>query len=387
MSSIKRLSLLGFSLSLLLITSGCAVPAAGGWAGAALHGNTIYVASLDGKVLALNTIARNQELPFPASGEWVFIPRDAARPPDLFGCAPPPPPAIYGTPAVVGDLVYFGTHFGRVYAVNTSARLERRDFPIGVKGEWVYPRQADRSIGSIVGGVVVANNIVYVGSSNGVYALDAISGDLRWYFKTKGKIWTTPKVTGGVVYVGDFDGKLYALSAGEGKELWSFQAPAAIASSPTVWENTVIIGSFDRYLYGVADGKEKWKLPGGNWFWAKPVVGNGVVYAGNLDGNIYAVKVRTGEKLWQFEADSSIVSSPILIDDFLVTASETGKLYVISANNGKLVRSVSIGSSVLAPLYGENNIVYVHTKDRFLFAVKVPEGEIVWKFSLAIKGK
>jgi len=348
MSPIKFLFLL--SLSLLLITSGCAAPALGGWSGTAFHDNTIYIASLDGKVLALNPAARNQEAPFPASGEWVFIPRALARPTGL-GCAPPPPPSIYGTPAVVGDLVFFGTYLGKVYAVNSSARVEKRDFPAGIKGEWEYPRQVDKTIGSIVGGVVVANNSVYLGSSNGVYALDAVNGDLKWYFKS-GKVWTTPEAKGRVVYVGDFDGKLYALSAGEGEELWSFQAPAAIASSPTVFGDTVIFGCFDRNLYAIAFGKERWKFPGSNWFWAKPIMRDGVVYAGNLDGNLYALKVETGEKLWQFEADSPIASSPILMDDFLVMASESGKLYMISVTTGKLVKTVSLGSPVLAPLMG-----------------------------------
>ncbi len=374
------------SLSLLLIASGCAAPASGGWSGIAFHGNTIYVASVDGKVLALNSAARNQEALFPASREWVFTPRALALPTG-FGCAPPPPPSIYGTPAVAGDLVYFGTYLGKVYAVNSSARMEKRDFPAGVKGEWEYPRQVDKSIGSIVGQVVVANNSVYVGSSNGVYALDAKSGDLKWHFKTGGKAWTTPEAKGGVVYVGDFDGKLYALSAGEGKELWGFQAPAAVASSATVFGDMVIFGCFDRHLYAVTNGKERWKFRGGNWFWAKPIVSDDIVYAGNLDRNIYALKVETGEKLWQFEADSPIASSPILMDDFLMMACEAGKIYIVSVTTGKLVKTVSLGSPVLAPLYGEEGVVYVHAKNRNLYAVKIPGGEIVWKFSLAVKEK
>ncbi len=376
-----------FSLSLIiLIVSGCAPEATGGWSGAALHRNAIYIASLDGKILALNPVARSQELPFPASGEWVFTPRDQVHSPG-FSCAPPSPSSIYGTPAVVGDLIYFGTHFGRVYAVNTLARLEKRDFPVGVRGEWEYPRQINKSIGAIVGGVVVADNNVYLGSSLGVYALDAVTGDLRWHFKTEGKVWTTPEVKDRVVYAGSFDGKLYALSAGEGKELWSFKAPAAIASSPTVWQNIIIFGSFDRYLYALEDGKEKWKVSGENWFWAKPLVSKGIVYAGNLDGNIYALKAESGEKVWQFKADSPIAASPTLIDNFLLVASESGKLYVINITDGKLIKTTSLGSSIFAPLYGEKDVVYVHTKNRYLYAIKVPEAEIIWKFSLAVKEK
>jgi outer membrane protein assembly factor BamB len=53
----------------------------------------------------------------------------------------------------------------------------------------------------------------------------------------------------------------------------------------------VFVGSFDRNVYGVRVGESEatWKFAGGNWFWAAPVIDEGTVYAGCLDGKIYAL--------------------------------------------------------------------------------------------------
>jgi outer membrane protein assembly factor BamB len=47
-----------------------------------------------------------------------------------------------------------------------------------------------------------------------VYALDAVTGRVRWTRATGGAIASGPAVAAGVVYVGSDDNKIYALSAG-----------------------------------------------------------------------------------------------------------------------------------------------------------------------------
>jgi outer membrane protein assembly factor BamB len=57
----------------------------------------------------------------------------------------------------------------------------------------------------------VVNGVVYVGSSDSkLYALDAISGTLKWSYTTGGSIDSSPAVANGVVYAGSHDDSLYA---------------------------------------------------------------------------------------------------------------------------------------------------------------------------------
>ncbi|MFC1934890.1 PQQ-binding-like beta-propeller repeat protein, partial [Chloroflexota bacterium] len=257
-----------------------------GWSGGAVSGDTLYVGSKEGRLVAVNIVDESRKWSEPlkdtaqAGGFGCGLPQTTGG-----GCASAAGVAIYGTPAVAGDLVYIGGYNGKIYAYNSSS-LEMR---------WVYPREDN--LDPIVGGLVATQGRVYFGSSDGkVYALDAATGDKQWEFETGDKVWSTPVVQGSTLYIGSFDGKLYALNIADGGLMWEFEAGGAIAAEPLVDRGTVYIGSFDRHLYAVnaGDGSLKWKFMGENWFWAKPIVHDDVIYAGCLDGKVYALQISDG---------------------------------------------------------------------------------------------
>jgi outer membrane protein assembly factor BamB len=259
--------------------------------------------------------------------------------------------------------------------------------------EWSYPSGDNKPIGGVVGGPIVVKDTIYVGSSDGkLYALDAVTGQERWApFDTGGKIkiWTSPAVGDGVVYVSNYGRKLFAVSSADGSLVWQEprELSASIASSPVVSGNSVFFGTFDNQLYAVdgANGNVKWKFGGGNWFWATPLVKDNMVYAGCLDNKVYALDASTGDELWQFTADDQIVATPVLVDNLLVVISESGTVYVLNADNGKpehdpVPVDASLKVPVRAPLCAEGNMVYVHASNRCVYAVDVQSGDVVWKF-------
>jgi polyvinyl alcohol dehydrogenase (cytochrome) len=71
----------------------------------------------------------------------------------------------------------------------------------------------------------VVGGWVFVGSQNGtVYALDAKSGCIHWFFSADGGVRTAvivgPSAGGAAVYFGDTGARAYALDAGSGRLLW-----------------------------------------------------------------------------------------------------------------------------------------------------------------------
>ena len=74
--------------------------------------------------------------------------------------------------------------------------------------------------------------------------------ELAWKFKTDGMVNSSPAVADGVVYVGSGD-RLYALDAKTGQEKWRFKTDGAIVSSPAVAGGVVYFASTDGYLYAV----------------------------------------------------------------------------------------------------------------------------------------
>jgi outer membrane protein assembly factor BamB len=295
------------------------------------------------------------------------------------GCAPASTSvAIYGSPAVAGDLVYVSGYNGKIYAISSSTRLSKDK----------YLDEKDRK--PIIGGPLVAGGTVYIGSSDGlVYALDAISLDEKWKFQTGDKIWSTPAIAGDTLFISSFDKKLYAIDITTGKKKWEkpFETEGAIVVTPVVYNNAVYFGSFDRHLYAVniTDGKQIWKFPAneegeskpGNWFWAKPVIYNNTVYAPCLDGKVYILNAETGgEVVDAIDLEGPISSSPVLMGNSVIVATEDGVVYTLDTDDNQKSQLANLEEKINNPLAASQGIIYIHTAKDALYAVDVQSGAI-----------
>ena len=342
-----------------------------GWSGGVVADGTLFLGSIEGRLVAVNI----------ADGTYQWSePLTASGSAGGFGCAASPAGvAIYGTPAVAGDLVYISGYNGKIYAFDSSS-LQKR---------WVYPPEGN--LQPIVGGPVVALGKVYFGGSDGkVYALNADTGVEVWEpFQTGDKIWSTPVIDDGTVYISSFDKKLYALDANSGEKKWeTAEVGGAIAATPVVYNNTVYFGSFDRYLYAVdaTDGSLKWKseVEAGKWFWAKPVIYNNTVYAPSLDGKVYILDAESGHELIDaIDLGDPVSSSPVLVDGSIIIASGEGRVYSLDTANNQVKPLADVREKVDAPLWASNGVIYVHTQEHeTLYALNAQTGVELWQVSL-----
>ncbi len=374
-------------LALLIIAGvvlcGCYGSQPKGWSGAAAADGRLFVGSLDGRLVGVNT----------SDGSPLWLDEEAG----MLGTSESGV-AIYGSPAVGGELVYLAGYNGKVYAfVSESGALR-----------WVYPREGN--LNSIAAGVAVSQGKVCFGCSDGsIYALDAATGDKLWSFETGGKVWSTPTADGDTLYVGAFDKKLYALNISDGTKRWEFEAKfeeagGAIMSPPLVYESTVYFGSFDRYFYAVdaASGSLRWRseFMGGKWFWAKPVIYGNVIYAPNLDGKVYILDAASGGEITgAVDLGDPISSAPVVVGDKVVLATEEGNVYALDTagyqkgqpiidvreESGDIPKSTS--RRVYAPLSASNGVVYIKAQtasEDALYAVDVARQQTLWSRSLVI---
>jgi outer membrane protein assembly factor BamB len=383
-----------------------------GWSGTAVHDGIIYVGTLDGRAVAINSSTRNLE--------WAYSIAPATTPSSGLSCGQTSvTTAIYSNPVVDRDIVYIGTYSGQVLALNMLARSQNLTFPQQRYGEWKWECPIENAKSkAIIADLAISEDALYVASSNGrVYSLDKGSGDENWKredipvltenAEKPEKLWTSPVVHDGAVYVSTFDGHIYVLSAETGELLeWSFESEAGFASSPVIYEDTLYVGSFDRHLYAIGIGSNispMWKFPqegpAGNWFWAPPIVSEGIVYASCLDGKVYALDAETGKELWQFESQDSrgkpaaVVSPPVLAGDLLIVANEAGNVYVINTETGEGERienpengdKPTIDAQIRAPFCARDGLAYIRAEDNKLYVVDIENGEVSWNFDLTKK--
>ncbi|HEX9117297.1 MAG TPA: PQQ-binding-like beta-propeller repeat protein, partial [Anaerolineae bacterium] len=143
-----------------------------------------------------------------------------------------------------------------------------------------------------------------------------------------------------------------------------------------VSSDAVFVGAFDNKLYSVkkSDGTENWSVKAGNWFWATPLLYNGVLYAPSLDGKVYAVDASTGKPAWNapFDTGSEIRSTPVIAGGGLVVAARAGKVYKLDPTTGQVNEGgpAIAGTKILADLTTDgSSTVYVLPMSAVLFVI------------------
>ena len=406
----RRAWFLLLTLASILALSACTgrdlISWGSGWSATAVassaDGVVVFVGTRDGDVLALDPNGidqrrmdsdRNGELSLDEIGQqvkWRFSPEGDLR---LGG--------VFGMPAVGDDFIYVADRGnrddrsgddGRLFSLRrvreSSNELQRS------QEEWNWP-PPQSSMGAIVGGPVLVDGLVMVGSHDGsFYAFEADTGKPIWEFTTDGQIWSSPKVQHGVVYFGSLDSHVYALhTAGDraGEVLWKFKTGGAVVTTPLLLDGMVIIGSFDKKIYALdaARGTPLWTFEGDKWFWAGPVSDGERIFVASMGGAVYALDKNNGTLIWPllededfFRAESPIVSTPVLVDDSLVIATDEGTLHLLRAASGvEEYIFLNLGGRAKAPLTRAGDMVFVGVEDGTVRGVNVADWVEEWKVS------
>ncbi len=155
------------------------------------------------------------------------------------------------TPAVAGDLTFFGTEGGGFFAINfMTPAVAWRHQPAA--GGHAYRSSA-----------AVADNLVFVGTrGRAVEAFAAANGTQVWRRPMPGRVDASPVVvtaTGsdanpetparGVVVVADSKGTIAAVEMASGEPAWQFEAGGSFSAGPSVASGRVVIASDDGTIW------------------------------------------------------------------------------------------------------------------------------------------
>jgi outer membrane protein assembly factor BamB len=210
-----------------------------------------------------------------------------------------------------------------------------------------------RTIGPSESSPLVVDGLVYVGDWNGrVYALNARTGRIRWTFQAGDKVKDGVAYAGGRVYFGSYDSHVYALDARTGKLFWRASAQQRLGSrgtfysTPAVAYGRVYIGSTDGkvYSFGATSGKLRWSYGTGGYVYASPAVWEKRVLEGSYDGTFYCFDAATGDVRWRFRANGAISGSPVVINDVVYFSTLKRRTYALDPRNGKLLWSFRRGA-------------------------------------------
>ncbi|MBV8910672.1 MAG: outer membrane protein assembly factor BamB [Gammaproteobacteria bacterium] len=309
--------------------------------------------------------------------------------------------------SVADDRVYAAGHHGDVVALDLgNGRLLWRA----------------RTRAPLSGGTATGNGLVIVGASDGqLFALDATNGQSRWKSRLNGEVVAPAAISARLLAVRTVDGKLHALDPADGHELWSQQQGVPRLSlrgtaRPVIVGDVVLCGFDNGKVLAVNanDGSVQWEatvtpphgrtelerladidsavnvsgqnvyavgfqgrvsmlaLDTGQIWWSHEAssyrgltLDDEVVYVSTSDGEIVALKARTGTELWRQAALLHRGLSPVVVmDNALVTADFQGYVHWLDKANGGLVARVKSGKVRVstAPIVAGNTVVVINDR-------------------------
>lgn len=318
-------------------------------------------------------------------------------------------------PALDGDLIVAASHNGQVRAYDAE------------RGK---PRWRVRLGESLIGGVGLADERVFLGSGNGsIIALSAEDGRQLWTHDLSGEVLAPPQSDGERVYVQTFDGRVIALNAETGERLWSHASGVPVltlrgTSTPLLYSDLVIVGLASGKLVALdrETGGLRWEqriaLPQGSTEIERLVdvdgellLHNGTLYAVAYQGQLAALDPDSGRRLWSREVSSHVglaagfsniyvvghagsvtafgingqgvrweqtvlarrqLTAPTSWASYVAVGDFEGYLHLLSQVDGHLVARVRVNSSGLrAPLLLSGDLLYVYANNGALVAYRL----------------
>ncbi len=262
---------------------------------------------------------------------------------------------IASTPWVGDGSVIFGSTDGVLYAVNArSGRLV-----------WTVPLK-----GKIYSSPYVDFGHVFVGSDGGfLYAVHVAGGRKAWQYQAEGQVRTRPLLSENMIFFACDAGMVYALSLNRDLR-WRFRARRAILSSPVFSEGLLFVGSLDWNFYGldVRSGWTAWRYRTGGPVVSTPAVWEQQVFFGSTDGYVYALDATNGRLVWRYEIGEQVTGSPVVHDDGLYIGGVNGMFYCLDARTGNVRWSYQTDGGITATPVIADNIVYIGSLDHYVYA-------------------
>jgi len=247
--------------------------------------------------------------------------------------------------------------------------------PVELELVWKY-----KTGNSDISAPIIDSGILFVGSDDSkLYAIDALTGKLKWSYSAYGRVYT-PTAKDGMVFAQSYDNRVYALDY-NGNFKWSYNAGSSIFSPPVVYNN-MLYGGFDRYIYSIylINGSLKWIFVTGGIIESTPAISQGTVYAGSNDNKIYALDAGNKNLKWNFSTGGSVSSSPAVVNGVVYFGSKDNNIYGIDSSSGKLKWSRKTNEWVQSSAAVYENSVYIGSNDNNIYALNYENGDIIWKF-------
>ncbi len=130
----------------------------------------------------------------------------------------------------------------------------------------------------------------------------------------------------------------------------------------------------------------RWKFKTGGPVKSSAAIVDGRVFVGSDDGQVYALNLKDGAKLWAHNATDPFEASPLVLGGLVIVGGIDGVLYALESGTGKVRWQVKTGDKIVGGANvvkspdGKTDRVLVGSHDYTLYCVEARTGNEVWKY-------
>ena len=240
---------------------------------------------------------------------------------------------------------------------------------------------------------------VYLAQQKGLFfALDGDTG--KPVFKTKDFkrcAASSPTMDDGTIYQAYMDftpcpqgasnptGFVIAMDAETGRQKWRYKGQP-FESSPLLHDGVLYVGSWDGNVHAIRakTGKRVWTHQTGNRVNTSAAYSKGRIFIANMDGTLLALNAKTGRRVWSAsEATEFFYAAPAVAYGRVFIGSTDGTMYAYGARTGKLLWARPLGTYVYASAAIYDKKVYTGTYDGKFYALDAATGDVRWQRTMA----
>jgi serine/threonine protein kinase len=296
------------------------------------HDGSIYIGSYDHNLYSINAADGKMNWKYASDG------------------------GVVTRPAVFEGDIFIGSEDQRLHVVSTRTG----------KVNWTYYTD-----GRIYSSPRIAEGHVFFGSDDrNIHAVNLLTGRAVWRFETSSPVRSTPFVAHDSVFAGCESGDFYCVSF-RGEMKWHYKAKMAVTSSPCEADGMVYFGSLDSCFYALdaRAGWVIWRFRMGKGSIASPNTAESLVFIGSADGNIYAIDAHTSKEVWRFKTENQVSGSAVVYKDALYCGSADGNVYCLETRSGRLRWKYSTKGPITGTPLVYDGIVYIGSTDHFLYTL------------------
>ncbi|HUY75220.1 MAG TPA: PQQ-binding-like beta-propeller repeat protein, partial [Ktedonobacterales bacterium] len=281
---------------------------------------------------------------------------------------------VVDSPVVANGVVYYGTSEGQMLAYDLSGNLL-----------WTFNATAP-----IYGSPAVGNGLVYFGTvknpaedttGNYIYALNAATGALVWEnYLTLGSLWVPPTFYNGVVYAQT------ALKEGTSGGLYAFNA----LTGAIIWSQATKSGDWSVPIFDPSGANMY--IATGNPCLSSPPPGNNTPLTDGCSGSLLDLNPATGATVWSYHfpdysGDDDAPATPVYAvvngTPELFEGVKNGLFYCLNATTGVVVWQYDTGNRGDSGIYSSaayyNGVVYFGGF-KTLYALNAADGSVAWTY-------